>query len=80
MTTTTPNPFTLLNQTTTASFNEQKQLIKRVLQGKSVQCPQCKQALTVILPEKANAAHAPGIYCAKGCTDIELDMEAVAQR
>ncbi|MGL5391547.1 MAG: hypothetical protein ACRDA8_09290 [Shewanella sp.] len=79
MTTTAANPFSLLNQTTTSSFNEQKQLIKRVLQGKPVQCPTCGQALRVVLPEQASAQQAPGIYCAKGCTDIELDMQAVAK-
>ena len=78
MTTASTSPFAVLNQTTATSFNEQKNLIKRVFKGKPVQCPSCKQTLKVILPEQAKAEQAAGIYSAKGCTDIELDMEAVA--
>lgn len=75
--TTATSPFAVLNQITAASFNEQKNLIKRVFKGKAVQCPHCKQTLKVILPELEKAGQASGIYCAKGCTNIELDMEAV---
>ena len=77
MTTASTSPFTVLNQTTAASFNEQKNLIKRVFKGKPVQCPSCKQTLKVVLPEQVKAEQTAGIFCAKGCTDIELDMEAV---
>lgn len=75
---TTTSPFAALNQTTLTSFNEQKNLIKRVFKGKPVQCPHCQQALKVILPEYAKTNEKAGIFCPKGCTDIELDMEAVA--
>lgn len=74
MITTSTSPFAVLNQTTATSFNEQKNLIKRVFKGKPVQCPNCKQTLKMVLPEQAKAE----IYCPKGCTDIELDMEAIA--
>ncbi|QYJ77840.1 hypothetical protein [Shewanella acanthi] len=78
-TSTPSNPFGVLNKSTAASFNEQKNLIKRVLKGQAAQCPSCKQSLKVILPEQVKAEQLAGIYCAKGCTDIELDMEAIAQ-
>ena len=78
MTNASTSPFAVLNQSTASSFNEQKNLIKRVFKGKPVQCPSCNQTLKVILPETAKADQAAGIFCPKGCTDIELDIEAVA--
>ncbi|MCL1112608.1 hypothetical protein L2703_03150 [Shewanella basaltis] len=74
--------FSAVNDTTSASFNQQKNLIKRMLKGNSATCTDCNKPLTLQLPPNSKnakpSAKAPGIYCAKGCTDIELDMEAVA--
>ncbi|MGI2172720.1 hypothetical protein [Shewanella ulleungensis] len=74
--------FSAVNGPTLASFNQQKNLIKRMLKGNSATCADCNKPLTLQLPpNNKNAkpnAKAPGIYCVKGCTDIELDMEAVA--
>ncbi|MCT8987198.1 hypothetical protein [Shewanella phaeophyticola] len=74
--------FSAVNGSTLASFNQQKNLIKRMLKGNSATCADCNKPLTLQLPPNSKnakpAAKAPGIYCAKGCTDIELDMEAVA--
>lgn len=76
--------FSAINNSTLASFNQHKNLIKRMLKGNSCTCQVCNKPLELILPpsNKSNAkpvnSKAPGIYCAKGCTDIELDMEAVA--
>ncbi|MBR9727361.1 hypothetical protein ACFOD0_13025 [Shewanella intestini] len=74
--------FSAVNDTTLASFNQHKNLIKRMLKGNSAECSECKKPLTLQLPPNTKNAKvsgkAPGIYCAKGCTDIELDMEAVA--
>ncbi|MDO6617683.1 MULTISPECIES: hypothetical protein [Shewanella] len=74
--------FSAVNGTTQESFNQQKNLIKRMLKGNSAECSECKKPLTLQLPPNTKKAKptdkAPGIYCAKGCTDIELDMEAVA--
>lgn len=69
--------FSHVNQQTTKSFNEQKNLIKRVFKGKPVNCPTCQQQLTMLLPEDASPSQAAGIYCKKGCTDIELTLEMV---
>ena len=74
--------FSVVNGTTLESFNQQKNLIKRMLKGNSAICAECNKPLTLKLPPNTKnakpAEKAPAIYCAKGCTDIELDMEAVA--
>ena len=69
--------FSAINQVTTKSFNEQKNLIKRVFKGKPVQCPICQKTLQVVLPDQAKAGQTPGIFCPTGCTDIELELEMV---
>ncbi|GIU09505.1 hypothetical protein TUM4261_17920 [Shewanella sp. c952] len=69
--------FSVINDTTAKSFNEQKNLIKRVFKGNTVLCPICKQALEMKLPTKDQQETISGIRCKKGCTDIELDMELV---
>ncbi len=69
--------FSIKNKLTSQSFNKQKGLIKRILLGKSTTCPECKAELELILPETKNTNKKPGIYCKKGCTDIELELEAV---
>ena len=77
--------FSILNKETSQSFKNQKGFIKRVLTGKSSNCPECGKDIELVLPEQANSKNAsqkntqknPGIYCKKGCTDIELDMDAV---
>jgi hypothetical protein len=74
--------FSAVNGTTLASFNKHKNLIKRMLKGNSATCSECNKPLILQLPPNTHKAKpsekAPGIYCAKGCTDIELDMEAVS--
>lgn len=52
------------------SFGEQKRLIKQVLAGQAVACPQCKRRIDV--------QQRPGILklqCQKGCTDLELTVD-----
>ncbi|RLV60362.1 hypothetical protein D5018_07505 [Parashewanella curva] len=68
--------FDKINKLTSQSFKNQKGLIKRVLAGKASQCPECSHDLMLVLP-KESAGKSPGIYCKKGCTDIELEMEQV---
>ena len=73
--------FSIFNKETSLSFKKQKGFIKRVLTGKNSHCPECGNGIELILPElnfhKKNTQKNPGIYCKKGCTDIELDMDAV---
>ena len=63
--------FSALKKSSSASFNNQKALIKKVMAGRKVQCESCNGELFVVLPDKSNT---PGIYCKKGCTDISLDF------
>lgn len=59
------------------SFAQQKQMIKKLTSGQQVLCSQCKQALQLNLPVNAESASenkASHIACAKGCTDIQLDV------
>ncbi|MCL1125026.1 hypothetical protein [Shewanella surugensis] len=69
--------FSTINKTTTQSYNEQKNMIKRVFKGQSVLCKVCGQALLLKLPVAHQPSTLSGIYCKKGCTDLELDMEHV---
>ncbi|WP_341502051.1 hypothetical protein [Gallaecimonas sp. GXIMD4217] len=63
--------FDRLNKLTARSFNDQKAIIKKVMQGKKVLCRKCGQPLRLVLP---GGETRPGIRCARGCTDIELDF------
>ena len=67
--------FKIINQQTSQSFKQQKNFIKGVLVGKYTDCPECGKNITLILPEDNKTEKNPGIYCLKGCTDIELDMQ-----
>ena len=62
--------FSALNKATANSFHQQKSIIKKVLAGKSVQCPSCKQSL-----ELDASSAVLTIKCSKGCTDIQLETE-----
>ncbi|NQY64953.1 MAG: hypothetical protein HRT38_14720 [Alteromonadaceae bacterium] len=73
-----PKQFDSLQKMTSKSFHQQKKLIKNVMAGKKVFCPVCDQLLVLTLPkagEQSKSNKAPGISCAKGCTDIILDFE-----
>ncbi len=58
------------NKSTSQSFHQQKNFIKKVLNGKIHQCPVCKQALKINLTDGKEQST---ICCQKKCTDIELD-------
>ncbi|MCG9754052.1 hypothetical protein L1D40_02280 [Shewanella insulae] len=67
--------FSAINKSTANSFNEQKNLIKKLFKGNRVDCQICKQPLQLVVPtEKAQTGHY-GVFCKKGCTDIELEIE-----
>ncbi len=63
--------FKELNKLRANAYAKQRNLIKQVLAGKVRQCEYCKQPLTAVLPGQEKA---PGVYCAKGCTSIELEL------
>jgi len=60
-----------LQKKSSHSFNQQKSLIKKFMLGKIVYCAVCGEKLELKLPENSTTA---GIFCKKGCTDIQLDM------
>lgn len=60
------------NKKAAKSFNHQKSLIKKVLSGKPVQCPECKTQLQ--LSPRASGFK---VCCNKGCTDIELEANTI---
>jgi hypothetical protein len=67
----TSNTFAQIAKKSTKSYHQQKAFIKKVLVGKVSHCPVCKQVLTVKLTAEDGQT---GIYCAKKCTDIALDI------
>ncbi|WP_025822649.1 hypothetical protein [Shewanella marina] len=68
--------FSTLNKSTAKSFNDQKNLIKRLFKGQTVACEQCKQPLQLTLPANKNQLdNQHGIKCKKGCTDIQLEVD-----
>ncbi|MCE9678114.1 hypothetical protein LZP69_02750 [Shewanella sp. AS1] len=69
--------FSGINKTTAKSFNEQKNLIKRLFKGNTVLCDVCRQPLQLVVPVESDTEGKYGVFCKKGCTDIELEMEAV---
>ncbi|WP_432454109.1 MULTISPECIES: hypothetical protein [unclassified Agarivorans] len=65
--------FKELNKRSANSYQQQRQLIKQVLAGKAKTCEQCRQPLYLVLPSQSQT-QASGIYCAKDCTHIELEI------
>ncbi len=42
--------FSKLNKITAKSFNDQKAIIKKVMQGREVKCKVCQKILTLVAP------------------------------
>jgi len=63
--------FSVINKSTAKSFNEQRNLIKRIGKGKTVLCSTCQKPLTLSVSSEG----VPGVSCQKGCTDISLEIE-----
>lgn len=63
--------FSAINKTTAKSFNEQRNLIKRIGKGATVLCVNCQQPLTLSVSSDGQ----PGVSCQKGCTEIGLEIE-----
>ena len=64
------DPFKQLSKHYAKSFNDQKALIKKVLAGREVLCKSCQQAICF----QENDKECAQLRCAKGCTDILLDI------
>lgn len=64
--------FSTINKSSAKSFNEQKTMIKKIAKGQTVLCTSCQQPLQLcVSSEEKN-----GVQCAKGCTQISLEVES----
>lgn len=63
--------FSQINKNTADSFNQQRNIIKHLAKGKMVLCEQCQQPLTL----KVTSEGESGVWCAKGCTQINLELD-----
>jgi hypothetical protein len=64
--------FTQLNKQRAASFNKQKQLLKKLSAGQTILCETCSAPLKLNLAvDSSQKGH---VCCAKGCTHIELEI------
>ncbi|WP_372761643.1 hypothetical protein [Pseudoalteromonas sp.] len=66
--------FSGLNKKANDSFQQQRNMLKKLAQGKTLHCEKCKGVLTLDL-----ATSEPGkgvIKCKQGCTDIILEIGA----
>ncbi len=61
-----------MQKNSSRSYHQQKNLIKKLMLGKTVNCAVCGEKLTLHLPETHEVA---GIFCRRGCTEIHLAME-----
>jgi len=64
--------FSAINKSTAKSFNEQRNLIKKIGKGETVLCATCRLPLTLSVSSQGE----PGVSCEKGCTCIALELEA----
>ncbi|GIU19175.1 hypothetical protein TUM4644_06570 [Shewanella colwelliana] len=69
--------FSAINKTTAKSFNDQKNLIKRLFKGNTVMCEACHQPLHLVVPTEKAQTGQYGVFCKKGCTDIQLEMDLI---
>lgn len=63
--------FNHLKKQCSQSFHQQKKLIAQVMKGEQVKCDVCKQEVSMI---PASNEQPLKVRCAKGCTDIQLDI------
>jgi len=66
--------FSAINQSSTLSFKAQRNLIKKLGQGKRIPCDHCQQPLTLTALTAADAVDKTGVRCAIGCTNIALEF------
>ncbi|GEK11487.1 hypothetical protein HUZ36_19915 [Pseudoalteromonas sp. McH1-7] len=64
--------FSQLNKQRAKSFNDQKALIKKLSQGRTVICPHCELPISLTLNQHAQRSAIA--RCQTGCTLIELDL------
>ncbi|MCP4320481.1 MAG: hypothetical protein GY787_01205 [Alteromonadales bacterium] len=64
--------FSAINKSSAKSFNEQKNMIKKIGKGQTVLCTTCKQPLQLSVSSEGEN----GVQCEKGCTQIGLEVES----
>lgn len=63
--------FSQINKTAADSFNQQRNVIKRIAKGQTVLCETCDNPLTLTVLSEGES----GVQCDKGCTQINLELE-----
>ncbi|TEW53487.1 hypothetical protein E2R68_12350 [Psychromonas sp. RZ22] len=63
--------FSQINKIAAKSFNQQRNVIKRLAKGQTVLCEQCQQPLTLTVLSEGES----GVQCNKGCTQINLELD-----
>jgi len=63
--------FSSINKSSAKSFNQQKNMIKKIGKGHTVLCATCQQPLQL----SVSSENETGVKCAKGCTSITLEVE-----
>ena len=63
--------FSAINKSSAKSFNEQKNMIKKIGKGQTVLCADCKQPLQL----DVSSENETGVKCVKGCTQVGLEVE-----
>jgi len=63
--------FSQINKTAADSFNQQRNVIKRIAKGQTVLCETCDKPLTLTVLSEGES----GVQCSKGCTQINLELE-----
>ncbi len=64
--------FSALNKKSSDSFAKQRTMLKRLGKGQTLYCEVCKGTLTLDL--KSEQLGKGVVRCAKGCTDILLEL------
>jgi hypothetical protein len=63
--------FSTINKSSAKSFNEQKNMIKKIGKGQTVLCLTCEQPLQL----NVSVEQETGVKCSQGCTQIGLEVE-----
>ncbi|MEI6898096.1 MAG: hypothetical protein V5786_11565 [Psychromonas sp.] len=63
--------FSAINKSSAKSFNQQKNMIKKIGKGQTILCLHCQQPLQL----SVSSGNETGVSCPKGCTQINLEVE-----
>lgn len=63
--------FSAINKSSAKSFNEQKNMIKKIGKRQTVLCLTCQKPLHL----SVSSENETGVSCLQGCTQINLEVE-----